>query len=154
MMTHFEIFIDSFSKVDPRSRELDGDFVICPPVEDYGYRSTPRNALTFAAMGVDGVHFAILEIDGEISDDSPVVQVSPMDSDDVLVLAESFLDYLAEGCQVSLTKMLSVFDAEAAGESQLIPFLSEHFRGHRLLNEDRFQKLTALYGHLMERNDI
>jgi hypothetical protein len=149
--THFQAFMNAYATLDKRSRLLAGDYVLCPPSEDYGYQNTPRNALTFAEMGVDGVHYAILTIDGVVRDDSPVVQVSPMDSNDVIVLAGSFLRYLADGCRVSLQKMRAIFEAEDASEHKLVPFLSEHFDGSRLLGEGRIRKLTARYGHLVER---
>ncbi len=149
--THFQTFIDAFAAVEQRSRLLAGDDVLCPPSEDYGYESTPKNAVTFAAMGVDGVHYAILKRDGQVRDDSPVVHVSPMDSDDLTIMAESFLLFLAVGCGVSARKMQSVFDAERSGKHQLVAFLSEHFDRYRLLGEERTHPLTARYGHLIER---
>ncbi len=121
--THFQTFINAFAVLERRSRLLAGDDVLCPPSKDYGYQSTPKNSLTFAAMGVDGVHYAILKVDGEVRDDLPVVQVSPMDSEDIVVLAESFLSFLADGCDVSLDEMQAVFDGERTGKRQLVPFL-------------------------------
>ena len=148
--TYFRTFIDAFDAVDQTSRQLEGDDVLCPPSEDFGYQSTPKNALTFASMGVDGVHYAILRLEGQVRDDSPVIQVSPMDSDDVIVLAESFLRYLADGCGISTREMQEVFDAERSGRRQLVTFLSKHFDASRLLNESRTHPLTARYGHLIE----
>jgi hypothetical protein len=132
-------------------RILDGDNVHCPPSEDYGYQSTPKNALTFASMGVDGVHYAILKRAGTVRNDSPVIQVSPMDSDDVIVLAESFLRYLADGCRVSAQEMEAILESERAGKPQLVAFLSEHFKGTQLLEEERTNELTSRYGELVER---
>ena len=149
--THFETFIDAFAALTEPSRVLDGDTILCPASEDYGYQSTPKNALTFASMGVDGVHYAILKRDGAVRDDSPIAQVSPMDSDDVTVVAESLLRYLADGCGVSDQEMEALFDAERAGKPQLVSFLGEHFHGTHLLEEERTHKLNARYGHLVER---
>ena len=58
---------------------LGGDRLIDPPADDYGYHNTLANSLTFLAMGVDGVHTAILKIDGSVREDSPVMRVAPMD---------------------------------------------------------------------------
>jgi len=132
-------------------RVLDGDDVLVPPVEDFGYPSTPRNALTFASMGVDGVHYAVLKRGGMVRDDSPVIQVSPMDSDGVLVLAESFLQYLAGGCGISSRQLEIVFSAQRAGKRALLPFIAEHFRRARLISEERNAEMTARYGNLIER---
>lgn len=149
--THFQTFMDAFAAVELRSRLLADDDVLCPPSEDYGYHCTPRNAVTFSAMGVDGVHTAILKVDGQVRDDSPVVLVSPMDTNDVTVVAESLVSFLAVGCAVSTQTMQAVFDAERSGGRQLVPFLSEHFDWHRLLGEERTRPLKAQYGHLVDR---
>ena len=151
MITYFDTSITAFAALDKRSRALDGDYILCPPSENYGYQSTPRNGLTFALMGVDGVHFAILKIDGTVRDDSPVVEISPMDSDDVFVLAESFLSFLSEACNVSAEEMQKVFEAERAGQCVLVTFLSDHFDRTRLVTEQRTRDLTAKYGPLIQR---
>jgi hypothetical protein len=150
-LTHFDIFMKAFAVLDERSRVLDGDCVLCPPSEDFGYQSTPKNALTFASLGCDGVHYAILKRDGLVRDDSPVVQVSPMDSDDITVLACSFLRYLADGCRVSEEQMEAVFEAERAGSTELVDFVSQRFDASRLLAEERVVDLNARFGHLVER---
>lgn len=149
--THFETFIDAFAAFGAPSRVLDGDIVLCPPLEDYGYQSTPKNALTFASMGADGVHYAILKREGAVRDDSPIVQISPMDSEDVTILGESLLRYLADGCGVSDEEMEAIFEADRAGKPRLVSFLAEHFRCIQLLEEDRTDVLNARYGHLVER---
>jgi hypothetical protein len=151
--THFQTFIDAYSAINERERELGGDYVLCPPEDDFGYSSTPKNALTFARMGVDGVHWAILKIDGEVKDDSPIVYVSPMDSHDVTIMAESLLDFLAFGCRVSPSKMEAVFDAERSGSHRLFSFLTKHFQRDGLLADDRIAPLMDRLGHLIECRD-
>jgi len=74
-----------------------------------------------------------------------------MDSDDVTVLAESLLRYLADGCGVSDGVMEVLFEAERAGMPRLVSFLAEHFHGTQLLEEERTNELNAHYGHLVER---
>jgi len=150
-LSYFDIFIKAFAALDDRSRVLDGDRILCPPSEDFGYQSTPKNALTFASMGCDGVHYAILKRDGLARDDSPVVQFSPMDSNDITVLASSFLRYLADGCGVSEEQMEAVFEAERAGRAELVDFLSARFDGVTLLAEERTVDLNARFGHMVER---
>ena len=146
---YFKTFISAFAALPKQLRKLDGSLVICPPSADFGYSCTPKNALTFCSMGVDGVHYAILKIDGQVADDSPVVMVSPMDSDDVLVLAESLLEYLADGSEVSASEMHEIFVAEKLGERRLVEFLSKNFKVSRLLDDERLQSLTAEYRHLV-----
>ena len=141
----------AFLALPKRLRLLDDDLVLCPPSEDFGYQSTPKNALTFADMGVDGVHYSILKRDGKIRDDSPVIQVSPMDSEDITVLAESFLHYLSDGCGVTMQEMEAIFEAERTSHSRLVPFLSQNFKCRRLLKEERAKELTLRFGNLIER---
>lgn len=95
--TYFDIYLAALSRADDPQGTLGDEWVIHPPDPDYGYDETPQNSLTFGAMGVDGVHYVILTIDGEVRDDSPVVYVSPMDSDCYHILAADFLTFLAEG---------------------------------------------------------
>ena len=149
--SHFETFISAFAALDERSRLLAGDWVLCPPRDDYGYQSTPKNSITFASMGCDGVHYSILKRDGLLREDSPVVQVNPMDSNDVIVIAQSFLHFLADGCAVSTDEMEAVFQDVITGKILLVDFLSKHFDCLRLLDEERTANLGATFGHLIER---
>jgi hypothetical protein len=126
--THFEIFLSALESSSEKQGVLGDEWVIFPPNPDYGYESTPRNALTFGTMGVDGVHYAILTIDGAVRDDSAVILISPMDfSDPCRVLSDSFLSYLANGCGASPEEMEVVFAKERAGKHALVPFLKKRF---------------------------
>jgi hypothetical protein len=150
-VTHFDAFIEAYSRLPVEERTLGGDFIICPPEVGFAYPSTPLNAVIFSEMRVDGVHDAILKIDGEVSDSSPVVQVSPMDSDDVFIVAESLLDYLAVGCAASLAEIKSLFELEHSGSQALVPFVSERFDGIRLLDEERLKRLAEAQQHIIRR---
>jgi len=150
-MTHLEIFLNAFKTNGELTGAFNGNTVLIPPVKDFGYRSTPLNALTFASMDVDGVHYAVLTQNGNVSNASPVIQVSPMDEEDVIILAPSFLDYLADGCGVSKEKIESVFAAEIDGKRQLVHFLLTHFENVRMLDEERIRDLLARFGSLIER---
>jgi hypothetical protein len=142
--TYFDTFVRAVENTPKRERlgVLGDDYLVFPPQTDYGYEATPRNALTFANMGVDGVHYAILIIDGEVSDESPVIHVGPMDfSKPYVALGDCFISYLATACGVSLSKMEAVFEEERAGRRVLVPFLKEHFVHSRLYEEKRLRKL-------------
>ena len=80
--TYFATFVRSLERAGDRNGILGSDRVVFPPSLDFRYAATPRNAVTFADMGCDGVHYAILAIDGVIVDQSPVIHVSPMDTGD------------------------------------------------------------------------
>lgn len=140
--THFGIFLQAVEKTGDRRGVLGEDELIFPPNPDYGYEATPRNALTFGAMGVDGVHYAILKINGEVTDESPVIHVGPMDfSEPYVVLGDSFLSYVAAACGVCIRDMESVFEEERAGRSAIVPFMRERFAHSRLYDETRLREL-------------
>lgn len=148
---YFETFVRAASSYADGPEFLGGDRVLLPPNPDFGYDATPENALTFATMGVDGVHFALLLIDGEVRGDSPVVHVGPMDfSREVLIVAESFLDYLSRGCDLPPNEMSPIFDTEDLHPGTLIPFIADRFDGDRLLDESRIAELTLRHLHLVQ----
>lgn len=147
----FELFTEAFASVEKPSRMLDECLVLCPPVEDFGYESTPVNAVPFLWMGVDGVHCVILKLDGQVRDDSPILDVSPMDADDLCVLAPSLKEFLAVGCGVSTADIAKCFDEERMGRSVLVNFLSPRFQRRRLMGTARIQALTEKLGHLAVR---
>jgi hypothetical protein len=93
-------------------------------------------------MGVDGVHYAILMVNGSVTDESPVIHVSPMDfSQPYAVLGESFLSYLAAACGVAPAEMEALFAEERAGREKLVPFLKAHFDHSRVYDDKRIRSL-------------
>jgi hypothetical protein len=150
--TYFDTFLRAVERTPDRDGVLGDDYLVFPPHPDYGYQSTPRNALTFGAMGVDGVHYAILAIDGAVTDESPVIHVGPMDfSEPHVVLGDSFVHYLAVACGVSIREMESVFDDERAGRYKLVPFLKERFNHSRLYEDEARLRKLKRYLDLVER---
>jgi hypothetical protein len=142
--TYFDTFVRAVGNAPLRDRRgvLGEEELVFPPNPDYGYEATPRNALTFGAMGVDGVHYAVLTIDGEVSDESPVIHVGPMDfSQPYVVLGDSFIGYLASACGASMREMVAVFEDERMGRQRLVAFLKEHFVHSRLYDAKRLSKL-------------
>ena len=69
------------------------------PLQRSKYASTPRNSLTFARTGGDGVHYSLLEVSGRPSDLQPIVMTVPMAGRNV-VLAETFEEFLCLGYHV------------------------------------------------------
>ena len=135
MATAFDIFTAALGTVADTDGVLGDEQAICPPDPAYGYHCTPTNALTFGSMGCDGVHYAVLTIDGEVRDQSPVLQVSPMEGDWYHILAPTFLEYLAAGCGVTASAMADVLAREERGEVVLVAFLRERFSQRRLWPE-------------------
>ena len=62
-----------------------------------GYFCTPKNAVTFAGIGVDGIHFCILPDENDLTlENSPVYVISPMMPDHyVEIVAENFYDFIS-----------------------------------------------------------
>jgi len=150
---HFHTFLEAIARAPDRDGVLGDEELTFPPVSDTGSYATPRNALTFGRMGVDGVHYAILTINGVVTDQSPVIHISPMDfSEPYAVLGESFLDYLAAACGVSVVEMQSVFEKEWADRNALLRFLRERFKHSRLFEESRLRRLDRLLMYIQPKS--
>ena len=142
--TYLDAFLAALGRTAAASDVLGGNDVLDPPQTEFGYESTPANALVFAAMGVDGVHYAVLARDGEFDDASPVIQVAPMDFDEpVVVLADSFLDYLADGCGVARARIASLLEAATPEpDAELLGILGR-FQSGPLLESPRVDRMNA-----------
>jgi hypothetical protein len=64
------------------------------------YFCSPRNALTFASTGGDGVHFGLLQLEEAAPEQAPVVMTVPMSDIHNIVVAESVQEFLGLGCEV------------------------------------------------------
>ena len=65
---------------------------------EYAYDCTPIGALPFASMGVDGVHYCIIPLEGDNTlEKSPVYKISPMDFSEGTVqwTARNFCDFIS-----------------------------------------------------------
>jgi len=70
------------------------------PLQPGGYEwCAPSNVLRFAETGGDGVYFGLLLLDGELSEDSPVVMTVPMamEGSNNFIVGENLRDFLALG---------------------------------------------------------
>lgn len=131
-MTAFENFLTALSKASELNGVLGNEIVEFPPSEKVDYWATPQNAVVFGRMGVDGVHYAILKINGHIRDTSPVIQVAPMDFEEpYLLLAPTFTEYLAIGCGVTPEEIEALLASEEAASSSLVDFLRSNFQQSR-----------------------
>jgi hypothetical protein len=131
-MTAFETFLKALSNADNVNGVLGDEGLEYPPSETIDYWATPQNAVVFGWMGVDGVHYAILKIDDEIRETSPVIQIGPMDFDEPYsLLAPTFKDYLAIGCGVTVDRIQALLDKEERGNSTLLAFMRSTFQQSR-----------------------
>src|SRR6188474_787344 len=75
-----------------------GLFLLDPP-KNAGYRQTPMNSVTFASIGVDGIHFGSVTDGDEFNPESPIVVTIPMAFDDPnYIVGETLHDFLCLGC--------------------------------------------------------
>ncbi|WP_145177990.1 hypothetical protein [Gimesia aquarii] len=112
------------------------------------------NAVVFACMGCDGVHYAILKIDGEIRDHSPVIQIGPMDFDEPYsLLAPTFIEYLAIGCGALTEKIEDVLKREREGEIVLIDYLRSQFDQSRFWSDSVDHNIEP-YLSLIQTNNL
>lgn len=68
------------------------------PLAHFGYFCTPKNSLTFASTGGDGVHFGFL--DSENLNESPIVMTVPMSDSYNVVVAEHLEEFFSIGYHV------------------------------------------------------
>jgi hypothetical protein len=135
-MTVFDTFLSALSRAPNLDGILGDECVEYPPNEHVDYWATPKNAVVFGWMGCDGVHYAILKIDGELLERSPVIQIGPMDFDEPYsLLAPSFTDYLAIGCGATPSEIQRVVADEAGGRSSLLDYMRLHFKQSRFWSE-------------------
>ena len=131
-MNAFNVFLTALSRAGDLEGVLGEECVEYPPSENVDYWATPENAVVFGWMGVDGVHYAILKIDGQIQDNSPVIQICPMDFEEPYsLLAPSFTDYLAIGCGATPQEIEALLRDEHAGNPSLLAFMRSRFQQSR-----------------------
>lgn len=155
-MTDFETFVAAIERLDEQERftVLGGECPVIPPDDNFGYALTPIAGVVFAMMGVDGVHYAILKRDGEIRNDSPVVHVSPMDSDSpYALLGHTFVGYLSTVCGVTENAIRDVLDRERSGKKALATFLRDRF-DHSRLDLDGFGSQINLYSSMLTTRQL
>lgn len=70
----------------------------CPA--NAGYQQTPVNSVSFAGIGVDGIHFGTISANGTLAPSAPVVVTIPMALDQSnFIVGESIYDFLCLGCE-------------------------------------------------------
>lgn len=91
------------SRFPPRSFGGMGQvgLLLSSKLKNGGYWCTPKNSLEFAGTGGDGVHFSLVEVDGVVSENSPVVMSVPANSGDPSVanaiVGDSLINFLRFG---------------------------------------------------------
>lgn len=153
-MTAFNTFLSALSSAVTLDGVLGNEGVEFPPRENVDYWATPQNAVVFGWMGVDGVHYAILKIDGEIRDTSPVIQIGPMDFEEPYsLLAPSFTAYLAIGCGTTPTEIQRVVADEESGRSSLLDFMRSNFNQSRFWSDGVNRNIGPYAAMIIRKRD-
>ncbi|SDK20631.1 hypothetical protein SAMN05421823_102140 [Catalinimonas alkaloidigena] len=85
------------------------------PLQNLNYFCTPRNSITFATTGGDGVHFGLMTEDNAEVSDGPVVMTVPMAPKNNVIVAETFAEFLSLGYHVGWSALEElVYDEEEA----------------------------------------
>ena len=76
-----------------------GLFLHNPP-KNAGYRQTPVNSITFASIGVDGIHLGSVTDGENVDPRCPIVVTIPMACDEPnYIVGASLYDFLCLGCK-------------------------------------------------------
>ncbi|MEL6602407.1 MAG: hypothetical protein AAFP20_04175 [Cyanobacteria bacterium J06614_10] len=152
------------------------------PVAAWQYYCTPKNVITFASTGCDGVHFSFLQQDRMVSGSapispiqqlsrSPVVMTVPMNFENQnIVVSENLYEFLCLGCRTSygMLELLSCpesnlcalksFDyAEALSEAQVaqLRLLNDAFSLSPYINlEGRMRHLQSTYLSCLQMGEV
>lgn len=83
-----------------------------------GFEEAPRNVVTFASTGGDGVHFSFLDTGSGIANDSPVVMTVPMADQPNRVVGANLRHFLGLGLNSGffILEQLQYGFAEMVGE--------------------------------------
>ena len=137
-----------------------------PPKLEF-YPCTPKNSLTFASTGGDGVHFSILDQGNAASFNSPVIMTVPMAMEDDLntVIAENLDEFLGLGYYVGWFGLEQIVyqnpidfayfskpDPEhEEDEIRFIEFVRDLFETEPVkLTTERLEVLRKSYFHLLD----
>lgn len=75
--------------------------ILIRPLKNIEYESTPRNSLTFAETGGDGVHFGLVQMEGQILEKSPVVMTVPANyGEENLIVGGNLHEFLCLGSRM------------------------------------------------------
>ncbi len=70
------------------------------PMKHHGYFCTPKNSLTFAATGGNGVHFGLVNGYNNKGDLGPIVMTVPMADENNVIIAEDLHEFFSLGYYV------------------------------------------------------
>ncbi len=133
-------------QLDKNAPEWNGYFdpiglILHGRLENRGYWCTPRNSITFASTGGDGVHFGLLDIGSGFTDSAPVVMTVPMCDTPNTVVGVSLIDFLALGCRQGYFALEQLVNDR---ETRLAALDSKDFDPYYTENERNMLKSISL----------
>ncbi|MEL6471853.1 MAG: hypothetical protein AAFQ74_19165 [Cyanobacteria bacterium J06623_4] len=164
----------------PQYAFLSLELILERPAAAWQYYCTPKNVITFASTGCDGVHFSFLQKDRMFSDSasgieqlsrSPVVMTVPMNFENQnIVVGENLYEFLCLGCRTGygMLELLSCADSdlcalksfdydEALSETQLsdLRLLNDVFSLSPYINlEGRMRYLQSTYLSCLQMGEV
>jgi len=118
---------------------------------------TPKNCWMFAGTCGDGVHFSLLEQNGKVHDDSPVVVTQPANMGQSWIVGENLYDFLSFGAS-RVFQAFEVIDPTwrptaawrklwlpREDEQQIIDFLIDRFHLKPWADRKRFRILQESF---------
>ncbi|MDN5201961.1 hypothetical protein QQ008_11320 [Fulvivirgaceae bacterium BMA10] len=135
------------------------------PLENYNYSCTPKNSMTFAATGIDGVHFGIINKQKSEISSGPIVITVPIATKNNIVVAEDLDEFFSLGYYVgwlALEQLVYNFedtisyyskpDLELdAKEKAFLELISNELNiNHIPLSRNRLKELDEKYFKLLE----
>ncbi|MEL6158795.1 MAG: hypothetical protein AAFQ40_04040 [Cyanobacteria bacterium J06623_5] len=166
----------------PQNAFLSIELILERPVAAWQYYCTPKNVITFASTGCDGVHFSFLRTDSSSNNPapasvvtqlsrSPVVMTVPMNFENQnIVVSENLYEFLCLGCKTgygtlellscpeSDLRALKSFDyAAALSAAQLsdLRMLNEVFSLSPYINlEGRMRHLQSTYLDCLRMGEV
>lgn len=136
------------------------------PMEHYGYFCTPKNSLTFASTGGDGVHFGFL--DSRKLNEGPIVMTVPMSDTCNVIVAEDLREFFSIGYHIGWFGLEQlVYDEEGTiedfskpdesmdeNEIRFLDLIKHRLQiQHMPLTSKRLKELKTKYFHLIEISD-
>ncbi|MDW7694496.1 hypothetical protein R9C00_07075 [Flammeovirgaceae bacterium SG7u.111] len=139
------------------------------PLENYNYFCTPKNSMTFATTGGEGVHFGFITEGNSEINDGPIVMTVPMSNKNNIIVAESFEEFLSLGYHVGwfaieqlsydegdTIKYYSKPDSETTDKERLfLEIIRDELKiKFEPLSKDRLVELHDKYFNQLEINEL
>jgi hypothetical protein len=124
-------------------RLADVGLLLLRPPERAWCESTPKNSHVFAHTGGDDVHYCLLEVDGKVSDESPVAMVVPGSRNRPrFIVGDSIHEFLALGCTIGyffLEQLVYDFDRTLGYLFDYEAFIRHNYLGNDPPHEDALE---------------